>query len=65
MEPTINDFAAQYTDVEFVKIDVDELPYFEVQAMPTFVLVKNGNVIDKVVGADKDVLQNKILKHRY
>ncbi|XP_019170748.1 PREDICTED: thioredoxin H2-like [Ipomoea nil] len=69
MEPTINEFAAQYTDVEFVKIDVDELPdvaqYFEVQAMPTFVLVKNGNVIDKVVGADKDVLQKKILKHRY
>nr|GMD28759.1 thioredoxin H2-like [Ipomoea batatas] len=67
MEPTINDFAAQYTDVEFVKIDVDELPdvaqYFEVQAMPTFVLVKNGNVIDKVVGADKDVLLQKILKH--
>ncbi|GMP94171.1 hypothetical protein CsSME_00043720 [Camellia sinensis var. sinensis] len=25
MEPTINEFAAKYTDVEFIKIDVDEL----------------------------------------
>lgn len=26
LEPTLNEFAAKYTDVEFVKIDVDELP---------------------------------------
>lgn len=25
MEPVINEFAAKYTDVEFMKIDVDEL----------------------------------------
>lgn len=25
MEPVINEFAEKYTDVEFVKIDVDEL----------------------------------------
>ena len=25
MEPVLNDFATKYTDVEFVKIDVDEL----------------------------------------
>lgn len=43
----------------------DVAQYFEVEAMPTFVLVKNGNVVDKIVGADKDGLQNKILKHRY
>ncbi|XP_059316692.1 thioredoxin H2-like isoform X2 [Lycium ferocissimum] len=68
MEPVINDFAAKYTDVEFVKIDVDELAdvaqEYEVQAMPTFVLIKKGKVVDKIVGADKDGLQKKIQKHR-
>lgn len=102
MEPVINDFAAKYTDVEFVKIDVDELdvrsyicsylynPFlfsptlllhkwiliseinwkqkvaeeYGVQAMPTFVLIKKGKVVDKVVGADKDGLKKKIEKHR-
>ncbi|XP_009803170.1 thioredoxin H2-like [Nicotiana tabacum] len=68
MEPIMNDFAAKYTDVEFVKIDVDELDKvaeeYGVQAMPTFVLIKKGKVVDKVVGADKDGLKKKIEKHR-
>jgi thioredoxin 1 len=37
---------------------------FKVQAMPTFVLLKKGKEVDKVVGAKKDELQNKIKKHR-
>ncbi|XP_009783477.1 thioredoxin H2-like [Nicotiana tabacum] len=68
MEPVINDFAAKYTDVEFVKIDVDELAdvaqEYGVQAMPTFVLIRKGKFVDKVVGADKDGLKKKIEKHR-
>ncbi|OIT21894.1 PREDICTED: thioredoxin H2-like [Nicotiana attenuata] len=68
MEPVINDYAAKYTDVEFVKIDVDELDKvaeeYGVQTMPTFVLIKKGKVVDKVVGADKDGLKKKIEKHR-
>jgi thioredoxin 1 len=35
-----------------------------VQAMPTFVLVKNGKEVDRVVGAKKDELEKKIEKHR-
>ncbi|GER41370.1 thioredoxin [Striga asiatica] len=37
---------------------------FEVQAMPTFVLLKRGKVVERVIGAKKDELQNKIIKHR-
>ncbi|CAK9172218.1 unnamed protein product [Ilex paraguariensis] len=69
MEPAINEFAAKYTDVEFIKIDVDELAdvarEFEVEAMPTFILVKKGKQVDKVVGANKEELQKKIEKHRF
>ncbi|XP_057508357.1 thioredoxin H2-like [Actinidia eriantha] len=67
MEPTINAFAAKYTDVEFIKIDVDEMmdvaQEFCVQAMPTFVLIKRGEIVDNVTGAKKEELQNKIEKH--
>ncbi|KAL0421198.1 UNVERIFIED_CONTAM: Thioredoxin H2 [Sesamum latifolium] len=68
MQPAINEFAEKYTDVEFIKIDVDELhdvaEEFGVQAMPTFILIKKGKEVDKVVGAKKDDLQKKIEKHR-
>ncbi|KAJ4960725.1 hypothetical protein NE237_020635 [Protea cynaroides] len=68
IEPAIIEMANKYTDVEFVKIDVDELAdvaqEFGVQAMPTFILIKEGKEVDKVVGAKKDELEKKILKHR-
>ncbi|GAB4839921.1 hypothetical protein Ancab_020631 [Ancistrocladus abbreviatus] len=68
MEPTIDEFAAKYTDVDFVKIDVDELMgvarQFAVQAMPTFLFIKMGKEVDKVTGAKKQELQQKIEKHR-
>ncbi|KAK9707293.1 hypothetical protein RND81_07G187300 [Saponaria officinalis] len=68
MEPTIKDLAAKYIDVDIVKIDVDELfnvsREFGVQTMPTFMFIKNGRQIDKVVGANKEELQRKIEKLR-
>nr|QFQ66337.1 redoxin [Phanerochaete pseudomagnoliae]QFQ66358.1 thioredoxin [Xylaria sp.] len=68
MEPAVHTMADKFTDVQFAKIDVDELPdvaqEFRVQAMPTFVLVKKGKEVDRIVGAKKDELENKIQKHR-
>ncbi|KAF5457187.1 hypothetical protein F2P56_021308 [Juglans regia] len=68
MEPIVDAMASTFTDVDFAKIDVDELPdvaqEFKVQGMPTFVLVKKGKEVDRVVGAKKDELQEKIKKHR-
>ncbi|CAL0334578.1 unnamed protein product [Lupinus luteus] len=68
IEPAIHAMADKFTDVEFIKIDVDELSdvarEFQVQAMPTFVLVKKGKETDRVVGAKKDELERKIEKHR-
>ncbi|KAK7307149.1 hypothetical protein VNO77_39963 [Canavalia gladiata] len=67
MDPIIQEFAAKYTKVEFIKIDVDELmgisQEFQVQAMPTFILMKKGKILDKVVGAKKEELQKLIEKH--
>ncbi|KAK1289357.1 Thioredoxin H2-2 [Acorus calamus] len=69
IEPAIKVLAAKFTDVIFVKIDVDELmsvsEEWKVQTMPTFVLVKKGMEVDKVVGAKKDELQRKIERQRF
>ncbi|CAM8881750.1 unnamed protein product [Rhodiola kirilowii] len=63
-EPLIIELADKYSEVDFIKIDVDELPAvsrdFGIQAMPTFVLLKNGKEVDKVVGANMDELQWKL-----
>ncbi|KAF2316229.1 hypothetical protein P3X46_026098 [Hevea brasiliensis] len=68
IEPQVKALAAKFTDVQFAKIDVDELPdvaqEFGVQAMPTFVLVKKGKEVDRIVGAKKEELEKKIQKHR-
>lgn len=34
-----------------------------VEAMPTFMFVKGGKIVDKVVGAQKDQLQMTLAKH--
>lgn len=36
---------------------------YEVEAMPTFVFIKEGVVVDRVLGARKDDLHSTIVKH--
>ncbi|XP_039013584.1 thioredoxin H2-like [Hibiscus syriacus] len=68
MEPAIEDYANKYADVEFLKIDIDTLPdvarEFKVDSVPTFVLVKKGTEICRLVGAKKTELHDLIEKHR-
>ncbi|KAM3279009.1 hypothetical protein ACQJBY_046355 [Aegilops geniculata] len=64
IEPAFKEMASRFADALFVKIDVDELAEvaktFRVEAMPTFVLVKGGQEVSRVVGAKKDELDRKI-----
>ncbi|XP_024974393.1 thioredoxin H2 [Cynara cardunculus var. scolymus] len=68
LEPFLRSLASKYEDVEFIKIDVDELKdvaqQFSVNAMPTLVLLKQGKEVERIIGAKKDELEKKILKHR-
>ncbi|KAJ9540683.1 hypothetical protein OSB04_027189 [Centaurea solstitialis] len=68
LEPFIRSLASKYQEIDFIKIDVDELKdvaqEFGVQAMPTIVVLKQGKEVERVVGAKKDELEKKILKHR-
>ena len=51
----------------FSKIEAEELPdlceTYEVEAVPTFVLLKNGQVLDRVQGANAPELTKKIRLH--
>ena len=52
--------AAKYPEVEFVKIDVDELEDVAaecgISARPTFQVDSNGVKVSEMTGADKDKL---------
>jgi thioredoxin 1 len=56
------------TDVVFIKVDVDENPdtaaKFNVSAMPTFVFIKSGDVVDRLMGASPARLQEMIDEYK-
>lgn len=65
--PILAEFARKMPNVLFLKVDVDELKSvaedWAVEAMPTFMFLKEGKIVDKVVGAKKEELQMTIAKH--
>lgn len=68
MAPILAELAKKVTDVIFLKVDVDELKTvaedWAIEAMPTFIFLKEGSIVDKVVGAVKDELAAKVDKHK-
>ncbi|KAL1915701.1 uncharacterized protein VTP21DRAFT_6460 [Calcarisporiella thermophila] len=65
--PKFVKFSEEYTNAVFIKIDVDKLgdiaAEYGVAAMPTFVIIKNGQKADSVVGANPKGLEDKIKAH--
>mmetsp|Transcript_10051 Transcript_10051/g.14754 ORF Transcript_10051/g.14754 Transcript_10051/m.14754 type:complete len:94 (+) Transcript_10051:774-1055(+) len=59
-EPMLKDFKVWV----FLKIDVDEnhetAAKYSVSAMPTFVFIKKGDVVDRLMGANAQRLQSMI-----
>lgn len=53
--PLIEELGKEVTDVKVVKVDVDASPEigakFQVRSIPTFVVLKDGELVEKVVGA--------------
>ncbi|XP_010932739.2 LOW QUALITY PROTEIN: thioredoxin H1 [Elaeis guineensis] len=65
--PIFAELARKFPGVLFLKVDVDELKSvaqdWAIEAMPTFVFLKEGTIVDKLVGAHKDDLPKKIAAH--
>lgn len=66
--PVFSSVANSFPAVPFAEVDVDEQPvasrYFQVQALPTTVLVKDGKIVDKMSGAkDSSSFSNWLSKH--
>lgn len=66
--PLFSELSEQFDNVVFVKVDVDKNPdtaaKYSVSAMPTFVFVKNGEVVDRLMGANPTRLQELIAEHQ-
>lgn len=54
----------RYPSIMFLMVDVDEMTEFsttwDIKATPTFFFLKEGQQVDKLVGANKPELQKKI-----
>ncbi len=68
--PQIVQWASIYTTVQFYQIDVedenhqDTCEIFSVTAMPTFVFLKAGQVINTICGAQTEMILNTINKNK-
>ncbi|THH11922.1 hypothetical protein EW145_g363 [Phellinidium pouzarii] len=65
--PTYEDLARRYTNVNFLKCDVDEAQEvaqrYRVTAMPTFVFLKNSSQVGSVRGADAVALKGAVERY--
>jgi thioredoxin 1 len=61
------EFSKVYTGASFLKVDVDELSdvaqEYGIRAMPTFLIFKDGEKVDEVVGANPVQLEAVIKKY--
>lgn len=56
IKPKIKKLSEEFTNVLFIIVDVDQFQqitdYFSVTSMPTFIVIKDNQVIKTVVGSD-------------
>ncbi|KIK70670.1 hypothetical protein GYMLUDRAFT_210022 [Collybiopsis luxurians FD-317 M1] len=65
--PAFEAFSKQYTNVNFLKCDVDAArdvaSLYRVSAMPTFIFLRGSTKVDQVRGANRTGLEAAIRKH--
>ena len=65
--PKVVEFSKKYPNANYLKVDVDELSElaqeYGIRAMPTFLIFKDGEKVDEIVGANPVKLEEKIKKY--
>lgn len=65
--PKLAELQTQYSDIIVLKVDVDECEdlamKYDVSSMPTFLFLKNKQVVDSFSGANAEKLESFIKKH--
>ena len=65
VSPIIEEIANERTDIKVCKINVDEEPelasQFQIMSIPTLMVVKDGEVVNKVMGARPKAQINALL----
>ncbi|CAH1953503.1 unnamed protein product [Acanthoscelides obtectus] len=68
LQPILDQAVKTHPDVRFLDIDVDQLADLAadlgVSSIPTVFLIKNGKVIDQVLGINEEALSEKIETHK-
>ena len=67
ISPKVVEFQEKYPNANYLKVDVDELSdlaqEWGIRAMPTFIIFKDGEKVDELVGANPAKLEEKIKHH--
>ena len=68
LSPVLEELSQELTNVEIVKVDVDEAPElaekYGVFSIPNVVMIKNGQEVDRFVGfSTKEAVKNNIKKN--
>ena len=63
--PYFEELSKRFTSMTFVKCNCEDSPdvssKFEIRSLPTFVIIKNGEVFDTLLGADKKALLEALM----
>lgn len=55
-----------YPNIDFIEIDIEDTntasitEFFDISKVPTFIYFKNGKICHKVLGTNKDTIENAI-----
>ncbi|KAL6544427.1 Thioredoxin-like protein cxxs1 [Orobanche minor] len=64
MNSHFEELALRHQDFVFLVVDVDDIKEvaskMEIKAMPTFLLMKDGVVVDRLIGANPDEIQKRV-----